>query len=454
MKHCNQSAPSEASTEFDEACISSGETFSSKSSAEDLIPVELLDGCDEGIEIPLRGWSMRRGHMRKAAKPKTGKAAMWAEIQGQGTEVSKGRSVFKRSVNNGSQNRWYREYSWGEGKKSEKRQVWKRVIAEYACDHYEQFDFCEGVAMHYYDDEAEWEWAPIDSYAPVEEEKRPAVEKESSLKFSDVDRLATRLKPCGAVLDKTRLQGCDGFATLQKHFLGQFGPSFCRELSRSLRRIIHVKAAPVSENIQRRFLDAHSTLGGALRPAYHGTNVANLSSIYDKGLLIPGERDNGIRVANGSVHGLGIYTATLCNPALSWGFCRAPTEDAKKLMVCGVLDDAPHSNFNAYTMGSRTVKTESQNVRHVGHAMVVFDDRRVAPLFEVSLGEVADEDLHKDAPFFDWSRWAGKVNKVLQRTPVKDPRPRRPLLQWQAKKRTIFAYVMRRGARKRSLRSM
>merc|ERR1712048_1102350 len=99
------------------------------------------------------------------------------------------------------------------------------------------------------------------------------------------------------------------------------------------------------------------------------------------------------------------------------------------------------------------VKTESQNVRHVGHAMVFFDDRRVAPLFEVSLGDVAD-DLHKDAPFFDWTRWTDKVQKVLQRTPVKDPRPRRPLLQCQAKKRTVFAYVMRRGARKRSLRSM
>merc|ERR1711972_413579 len=147
---------------------------------------------------------------------------------------------------------------------------------------------------------------------------------ELSLKFSDVDRLATRLKPCGAVLDKTCLQGRDDFATLQKHFLWRFGPSFCRELSRSLRRIIYVKAAPVSENVQRRFLDAHSTLSGALKPAYHGTNVANLPSIYDKGLLIPGERGNGIRIANGSVRGVGIYTATVCNPALSWGFCRAP----------------------------------------------------------------------------------------------------------------------------------
>merc|ERR1719393_974680 len=147
---------------------------------------------------------------------------------------------------------------------------------------------------------------------------------------------------------------------------------------------------------------------------------------------------------------VGIYLANIYSPALSWGFCRAPTEDARKLMGCGILDDAPHSGFNAFTMGSRTVSTESQNVRHVGQAMVVFDDRRVAPLFEVSLGEVADLNLHKDAPFFDWYRWADKVSRVLQRTPVKDPRPRRPLLRLQAKQRTDFAYAMRRGARKRS----
>eukprot|EP00931_Biecheleriopsis_adriatica_P105999 TRINITY_DN80517_c0_g1_i1.p1 TRINITY_DN80517_c0_g1~~TRINITY_DN80517_c0_g1_i1.p1 ORF type:complete len:573 (+),score=65.11 TRINITY_DN80517_c0_g1_i1:151-1719(+) len=42
---------------------------------------------------------MRRGHRKKLQRPKRDKAALWAEIQGQGKEVSRGRSVFKRSVN-------------------------------------------------------------------------------------------------------------------------------------------------------------------------------------------------------------------------------------------------------------------------------------------------------------------------------------------------------------------
>ncbi len=40
---------------------------------------------------------------------------------------------------------------------------------------------------------------------------------------------------------------------------------------------------------------------------YHGTRVANIPSILTTGLKVPGA-DSGVGVANGSAHGVGIYT--------------------------------------------------------------------------------------------------------------------------------------------------
>merc|ERR1712217_98605 len=115
-------------------------------------------------------------------------------------------------------------------------------------------------------------------------------------------------------------------------------------------------------------------------------------------------------------------------------------------MVCGILDDCSHSNsFQSYTMGLRTVTSESANIRHVGNAIVIFDDRRVAPLFEVSLGGSSK----CPAPEFDWGRWFDKVNRIFSLTPVKKPKSRVPLMRQQVKQRTAIAYLSRRGASKR-----
>jgi len=285
----------------------------------------------------------------------------------------------------------------------------------------------------------------------------PAAQAQFLPRLTEFDRLSLKLKAAGAVLEKEGLEERrGGFVDLQKQFLSKYGPIFCKEVTSCFHKMVHVRSAPVSELVKQRFLDARSTLSGGLSAGYHGTNVANLASIYQNGLLIPGHGNN-ISVANGSVHGLGIYTAKICNPQLSWGFCRASSEAEKKIMVCGVLDDAPYSTgFQSYSMGIRTVSKESQNVRHVGEAMVVFDDRRVAPLFEISLGSALDVPQQKLTIAFDWSRWTRKVNQLLQSTPpVKERRPRNyRLLQHQMKQRTVVAYLGRRGARKRNLKGM
>lgn len=406
---------------------------------------------------------MRRGHVKQIARPKTGKAAMWAEIQGQGREVSKGRAVFKRSVNDGSRMN-YTSYMHIKTKAS-KRHTWQHDIPRDIRDYNEGYCCCDEAVsrdikslyccwedddIHNYEDEEQWVWAPMDCYAPINNNAK--IVAANSKKLTEVDRLAIRLKPCGAVLEeKEHLEGNHGFIELQKKFLMDYGPSFCTELSRSMKKIIHVRPAPVSADVQKRFLDARTTLTGTLKPGYHGTNIDNLSSIYKAGLQIPGQGGNNIKVANGSAHGLGIYVAEVSNPHLSWGFCRAPEEIKKKMMVCGILDDSPHSiGFNSYTMGIRTVSSESKNIRHVDSAIVIFDDRRIAPLFEVSLGAC----LALPAPeFFNWARWLDKVHRILSLMPVKKPKSRVPLMRHQVKQRTVVAYLTRRGACKRSSKS-
>ena len=76
---------------------------------------------------------------------------------------------------------------------------------------------------------------------------------------------------------------------------------------------------------------------------------------------VPYEANNGIRVANRSAHGVGIYTASMESPQLSLGFIR-PSSRARQLLVCGVLDDAVQSG-ELKSFGALTVKAESEAVR-------------------------------------------------------------------------------------------
>merc|ERR1719162_2686612 len=126
-------------------------------------------------------------------------------------------------------------------------------------------------------------------------------------------------------------------------------------------------------------------------------------------------------------------------------------------MVCGILDDASNSmSSESYRMGIRTVSHESPHVRHIGDAMVIFDDRRVAPFFEVSLGEVLDcSQISSQAQFFDWARWRVTLDRILNAFPAKstrqwEKRHRAPLLRKRAKQHSAMSYLTRRSASKRN----
>ena len=59
--------------------------------------------------------------------------------------------------------------------------------------------------------------------------------------------------------------------------------------------------------LQEKFVQEQKETAVAPDYGYHGTRVANIPSILTTGLKVPGA-DSGVRVANGSAHGVGIYT--------------------------------------------------------------------------------------------------------------------------------------------------
>jgi len=154
------------------------------------------------------------------------------------------------------------------------------------------------------------------------------------------------------------------------------------------------------EHVQQRFLRARNDLNHMMSIGYHGTKRTNLSGIARKGLLVPGSK-SGIKVQNGSAHGVGVYTARVGKASLSKGF-----SDSGALFVCAICDTScepdsvtaatfvPSSTHvmssaqfpkrGAFTVGRQNVKQASDEVLHVGDAIVVFEDRCVVPLFLAS----------------------------------------------------------------------
>lgn len=153
-------------------------------------------------------------------------------------------------------------------------------------------------------------------------------------------------------------------------------------------------------HVQQRFLEACETLDSHLTVTYHGTKARNIDSIKQRGLLVPGH--GGVKVVNGSAHGVGVYTAQIGSASLSRGFC-----DSDTLFVCAVCDTSeplpeqdPSSyvafkpsmthvqtcfprlfTFQGKTFGAHKLTQESAEVRHVGNAVVVFEERCVVPVF-------------------------------------------------------------------------
>jgi hypothetical protein len=224
----------------------------------------------------------------------------------------------------------------------------------------------------------------------------------------------------------------DPFDQFRMEFLLQHGNQACASLKSCFRGPIQLRLTPLSNQVQQRFFNAvRGSLPGVLQPAFHGTDARNLTSIYTRGLLIPGH-GNDLTVVHGAAHGRGIYTAKLHDASLSFGFSRGA------VLICGVLDDAEET-AQPQPLGRFSVTQESKNVRHVGNAMVVFDPLRVAPLWEASL---LGANLVR--------RPIANANGPIATPSVK--RPKQVLLVRQPLRRTD--YLNRRAARKRRLKGL
>lgn len=169
----------------------------------------------------------------------------------------------------------------------------------------------------------------------------------------------------------------DAFDALRVKFLQRHGKALLDSLDQCTTGRT-LKPAPVAREVQERFLAVCGNgrhFASKISAGFHGTPGSVHESIFSKGLLIPGQ-NNDLVNRNGTAHGNGVYIAKLNNPWLSQGFAHG----TNKMLVCGVMDDAVNLRQVA-RLGSFGVTKKSDNVRHVGDAMVVFESACVAPLF-------------------------------------------------------------------------
>lgn len=439
------------------------------------------DGDDDGthdsfeLGVDSRGWSVRHGRRKRLGIPKRGKAAIRAEIQGQGKEVLRGRSAFKRSKNTGrcGSPEYMGKYGADYPIKRRRAKLQNELRNELAdaeeglcaCAKYSGLgidiedeaeeveaeepvyllavsgeSFLETCSQSSAESELSWStdgssitstaaslediqgvsrpfnskltrvlssiptaWEvavaraermakqyasylrkhgppqpllPNDQRRQQRSNKIPRHVPKPSLRAELLRMHNTHLSTCFLEPIRRKAQEAPlSFENFRRRFLEAHGRKFCQSLQTCFHGPISLQPTPLHPEVQERFLEMYSGSEESLCPAFHGTDARNLSSIYKHGLLIPG-MGNRLRVTHGSAHGLGIYTATVDNPGLSFGFCRGETS----MLVCGVLDDSVRGSEVEY-LGRHAVTSRSKDVLHVGSAMVIFDSKRVAPLF-------------------------------------------------------------------------
>jgi len=202
------------------------------------------------------------------------------------------------------------------------------------------------------------------------------------------------------------------FEQMRTQFLRDHGAEIRQNLAPCFEGNVSITPAPISSTVQQRFMQAFTDAPDSeIIPTFHGSDAKNYSSICERGLLIPG-RSSGVEMAHGAAHGRGVYTACVDAPSLSIGFTSQP-----KMLVCGVVDDSMDLATQE-TCGRFSVTASSATIKHVGNAVVVKSERRVAPLFMVTADEYRQ---------FHWSgapgRPGGRVTTLSGWTNARVPLP-------------------------------
>lgn len=188
--------------------------------------------------------------------------------------------------------------------------------------------------------------------------RRPPLPPDLAERAADMAAAIREREKTEAELAFSLSRGSSSFCEVRAHFEHTYSATFLEGLHLVLDDV-ELKRVELERKVQDRFLRKLSTAGlGELRPAFHGTNAKNYSSISQRGLLVPGlGLGADLDVANGQAHGRGIYTAKVDAAWLSKGFCSEAS-----MLVCAVLD------------------CDGQ-VKHVHDAMVVQDPAYVVPVF-------------------------------------------------------------------------
>jgi len=221
------------------------------------------------------------------------------------------------------------------------------------------------------------------------------------------------------------------------------------ELRATFQGPVKLTPAPMAKEVTARFMEAQKKAKHVpIVPVYHGTMAKHHSSIFNRGLLIPGVAP-GVLVRNGLSHGQGVYTSRMGASWLSRGFCTEP-----KMLVCALMDDAVPINFRKI-LGRFQVKKESDHVRHIGDALVVFDTDWLIPLFEAEGSAPFAAALAPSVPaptLCTNAKQLVNAEALLAKYPSKDPKGKAPPLMKKVAPRgenAIVAYLTRRGAAKR-----
>ena len=133
----------------------------------------------------------------------------------------------------------------------------------------------------------------------------------------------------------------------------------CRRVH-SLNMIPHTSDGPLDAFTKEHKKGAHHSV----EVLFHGTRKVNFDSVCNRGLLVPGN-DSGIRVANGSALGVGIYSAK--KPGVPFNYCR----DCNEMFVLAGL------------IGP----TVTVSPNHSGDICVFFNQALVVPIAIVSFSE-------------------------------------------------------------------
>lgn len=218
--------------------------------------------------------------------------------------------------------------------------------------------------------------------------------------------------------EATPCKGFPNFEALRSNFLRQTLPVL------ESAGLSAITPAPVSTEVQKRFLSRCNAYGeDSLVLGYHGTPTRNHDSIFQKGLKIPG--NGSVPIANGNAHGRGIYLAEAGAHGLSKTFLKGDSD----MLVCGVVDNtlpdleeltdpdrhdtkdavtprfvfngsslahrchrkpsAPAQQLSSQYLGRQLLHAETEQLRHVGSAMVVFHEAHVAPLYVAHMNGAA-----------------------------------------------------------------